>query len=128
VKLEPDTVEVVTTGRTTGFLHIAIVRFVFREGAFLVMGGGRKSDWFRNALASKSAIVKLGESFQAVRCEEFPDNDLVRGLFTKRYGAKTVKDWYSAPEIRSLKLTPTTLPTPRKAVRGAERASVEFQA
>jgi hypothetical protein len=107
-KLGPDTVEVVTTGRATGRPHVAIVRFVLSDGAFLVMGGGRKSDWFLNALSSKSALVRHGDSSQAVRCEEFPDSDLVRRLFAKRYGVKTVEEWYSAPEIRSLKLTPTT--------------------
>jgi hypothetical protein len=126
-KLEPDTVEVVTAGRTTGRPHIAIVRFVIRDGAFLVMGDGRKSDWFLNALTSRSAIVRLGDSFQTVRCEEFPDTGLVRHLFVRRYGAKTLKEWYSFPEIRSLKLTPTTLPQSRRAPLGEEGADVEFQ-
>ncbi len=126
-KSEPGTMEVVTTGRTTGLPHIAIVRFVHSDGAYLVMGGGRKSDWFLNALKSKSAIVRLGDSFQTVRCEEFPDSDLVRRLFTGRYGAETVKEWYSAPEIRSLKLTPTALPRSRRVAAGAG-ADVEFQA
>jgi hypothetical protein len=109
-KLDPDTVEVVTTGRNTGNPHVARVRFVLSDGAFLVMGGGRKSDWFLNALSSKSALVRLGDSFQTVKCEEFPDSDLVRRLFAKRYGASTVEEWYSAPGVRSLKLTPKTPP------------------
>jgi hypothetical protein len=99
-------VKVITSGRKSGFPHIAKVRFVISEGAYLVMGAGLRSDWFRNALASKSASVRDGHSLLAVTCEEFLDEMEVKRLFAEKYGAAVLDAWYSGTEIRSLKLTP----------------------
>ena len=45
-QFEPTTQKLITTGRTTGLPHIAVVRFVLSQGAYFVIGGSRKSDWF----------------------------------------------------------------------------------
>ena len=83
-----------------------VVRFAFHEGAYFVMGGGGRSDWFANALASKSGRLVAGGRAEVVAVEQFYGLDLVKGLFAKKYGIPTVKEWYSDPKIRSLKLTP----------------------
>ena len=126
--LEPTTLKLITAGRVSGLPHIAIVRFVVSEGAYLVMAGDGKSDWFLNALASKSGKVRIGETVQPMACEEFADKDFVRRLFTKKYGVRIVKDWYSGPHTRSLKLTPTAALTVRGAVRGEGQVKLDFRA
>jgi hypothetical protein len=107
---EPTTMMLVTTGRISGLPHTVVVRFVLSDGAYFVIGGGGRSDWFVNALASKAAKVRLGGRTQTVECEQFFDLDLVRRLFGRKYGPAIVKEWYSSSEIRSLMLTPTALP------------------
>jgi SAM-dependent methyltransferase len=125
---EPATLKLITTGRTTGLPHIAIVRFVFSDGAYLVIGGSRRSDWFLNALASGSGKVRLGDSVQPTACEEFADIDMVRRLFTKKYGARVVKDWYSGPQSRALRLAPVAAPTRRGGIRGEGEVKLDFHA
>jgi SAM-dependent methyltransferase len=125
---EPATLKLITAGRTTGLPHIAVVRFAFSDGAYFVMGGSRKSDWFLNALASKGGKVRMGDTVQAVACEEFVDKDTVRRLFTKKYGARIVKDWYSGTQSSALKLTPTAATTLRGGVRGEGQVKLDFHA
>ncbi len=103
---EAHTISFVTVGRTSRRKHAVVVRFVFHEGAYFVMGGGGRSDWFANALASKSGRLAAGDRAETVAAERFYDLDLVKGLFAKKYGIPTVKEWYSDPKIRSLRLTP----------------------
>jgi hypothetical protein len=107
---EPATMRLVTTGRTSGLPHTVVVRFVFSGGAYFVVGGDGRSDWFVNALASRAAKVRISDYVQTVACEQFFDTDLVRGLFARKYGPGIVKEWYSSSKIRSLMLTPTALP------------------
>ncbi|MDA4135177.1 MAG: class I SAM-dependent methyltransferase, partial [Thaumarchaeota archaeon] len=79
-------------------------------------------------LASKSGKVRLGDSVQEVACEEFVDQDFVRALFTRKYGSRIVKDWYSGPQTHSLKLTPTSGVIIRGAIRGEGQVNLDFQA
>jgi len=111
---EPATMRFVTTGRTSGLPHTVVVRFVFSDGAYFLIGGGGRSDWFINALASKAAKVRLGDYVQTVACEQFFDTELVRRLFARKYGPGIVKEWYSSSKIRSLILTPTAIPHPER--------------
>ena len=104
--VEAQTISFVTIGRTSRRKHAVVVRFVFHEGVYFVMGAGGRSDWFANALASKSARLAVGGRAEAVAVEQFYDLDLVKELFAKKYGITTVKEWYSDPKIRSLRLTP----------------------
>ncbi len=127
-KLEPTTLKLITAGRTSGLPHIAIMRFAVSDGAYFVMAGSGRSDWFLNARASRSGKVRIGDSVQAMACEEFNDGDFVRQLFTKKYGARIVKDWYSGPQTRSLKLTPTAALTIRGAIRGEGQVKLDFHA
>jgi hypothetical protein len=107
---EQETLRLITTGRTTGLPHTVIVRFVFSERAYFVIGEGDKSDWFVNALASKEGKVRLAGHAEAVTCEEFSDIGSVRRLFERKYGPAIVKEWYSNSQVRSLRLTPTPPP------------------
>jgi SAM-dependent methyltransferase len=127
-QLEPTTLKLITTGRTTGLPHIAVVRFVLSDGAYFVIGGSRRSDWFLNAIASGTGKVRIGEAVQAATCEEFSDLDAVRRLFTKKYGSRIVKEWYSGPLSRALKLTPTAALTRRGGIRGEGEVKMDFQA
>jgi hypothetical protein len=111
---EPATMRLVTTRRTSGLTHTVVVRFVFSDGAYFVIGGGGRSDWFVNALASRAAKVRLGDYVQSVVCEQFFDTDLVRRLFARKYGPEIVEEWYSSSKIRSLMLTPTAIPIPER--------------
>jgi hypothetical protein len=111
---EPATMRLVTTGRRSGLPHAVVVRFVLSDGAYFVIGGGGRSDWFINALASKAAKVRLGDYVQTVACEQYFDTDLVRGLFARKYGPGIVEEWYPSSKIRSLMLTPTVIPHPER--------------
>ncbi|MDA4114997.1 MAG: nitroreductase/quinone reductase family protein [Thaumarchaeota archaeon] len=126
-RFEPATLKLITTGRTTGLPHIAIVRFVSLKGAYLVIGGSRKSDWFLNALAGGSVKVRMGDSVQGATCEEFADIETVRRLFSKKYGARIVRDWYSGEQSSALKLTPTTALSRRGGIRGEGEAKLDFK-
>jgi SAM-dependent methyltransferase len=126
--LEPSTLKLITIGRTTGLPHIAVVRFVVSEGRYFVIGGSRKSDWFLNALASKSGKVRVGDALQDMACEEFADTESVRTLFAKKYGTRVVEDWYSGPLARSLVLTPTGSLVVRRAIRGEGEVKLDFRA
>ena len=125
---QPTTLKLITTGRTTGIPHIAVVRFVLSDGAYLVIAGSRRSDWFLNAVASSSGKVRMGESIQSATCEQFADIDFVRHLFMKKYGPRTVKDWYSGPQSRALRLMPVAAPTRRGGVRGEGEVKLDFHA
>ena len=126
--LEPSTLKLITTGRTTGLPHIAMMRFVFSESVYYVMGAGRKSDWFLNAVSRGKAKVRLGDYLQTVVCEEFIDKDKVRQQYTKKYGGRIVKDWYSGPQTRALRLTPTAPLIQRGAIRGEGQVKLDFGA
>ncbi len=126
--LQPTTLKLITTGRTTGLPHIAIMRFVYSEGGYYVMGAGRKSDWILNALSSGKGKVRLGDYIQTVACEEFLDKGRVRELYAKKYGGRIVKDWYSGEQARALRLTPTAPLTPRGAIRGEGQVKLDFLA
>jgi SAM-dependent methyltransferase len=125
---EPGTLKLITSGRTTGLPHIAVVRFVLSEGAYFVIGGSRRSDWFLNALATGRGKVRIGDSVQTTTCEEFADVEEVRRLFTRKYGARIVRDWYSGQLSGSLKLTPTDAMTRRGGIRGEGEVKMDFQA
>ncbi len=123
---EPSTLKIITVGRTTGLPHVAIVRFVFSEGAYFVIGGTRKSDWFLNALATKGGKVRIGDSVQSAACEEYFDTQAVRRLFAKKYGNRIVNDWYSGHQSAALKLTPTTALARRGGIRGEGEVKMDF--
>ncbi|HEV2389742.1 MAG TPA: class I SAM-dependent methyltransferase, partial [Nitrososphaerales archaeon] len=99
-----------------------------QHDAYLVIGGSRRSDWFLNALASRSVKVRMGDSVQAADCQEYADIETVRRLFSKKYGASTVRDWYSGPKSSALKLTPTSAPSRRGGIRGEGEVKLDFQA
>ena len=93
-----------------------------------MIGESRRSDWFLNAIASRSVKVRMGELGASHRLRGVVDVEMVRRLFSKKYGARTVKDWYSGPQSSALKLTPTTAMTHRGGIRGEGEVKLDFQA
>ena len=124
---EYETLKIVTRGRKSDLPHIAIVRFVRSNNAFLVLSGKRVSDWVQNALVAGSVKVRIGNHSQDATCEVFPDKQEVLKLFSQKYGTTLVNDWYSASQV-CLKLTPTSEPTLRGSVRGEGEAKQDLEA
>ncbi len=122
------TLKLITTGRRSGIPHVAMMRFVISQGAYYVFAGTPNTDWFLNALASRVAKVRLGDHVQPVSCEESPEGEMMRGLYTKKYGARTVKDWYSSATTRAMRLVPTCPATLRGAIRGEDDVKLDFRA
>jgi SAM-dependent methyltransferase len=123
---EPETLKLITAGRTSGLPHIAVVRYASSGGDYFVIGGNSKSDWYLNALARRSLKVRLGEFIQPASCEPAADIEVARRLFTRKYGARIVKEWYSGPESRGLRITPTGPMTRRGGVRGEDQVRLGF--
>ncbi|HZD12218.1 MAG TPA: nitroreductase/quinone reductase family protein, partial [Candidatus Binatus sp.] len=55
-------VEIMVTGRKTGRKHSTQVWFVRNEKTvYLLPGGGRKSNWYRNAMKAKRIGIRSGK-------------------------------------------------------------------
>jgi len=113
------TVKLVTRGRTTGLPHVAVVRFVHRDGTFYLLAGKTRSDWALNALASGEAKLRLLEDVYPVSVSRATDGERKQalGLFSKKYGRRLTDEWYSRAEL-CLRLEQTSPPTRRGGVRG----------
>ena len=120
--LAEQTIKVLTQGRTTWLPHIARVRFAFVDGSFYLIGGAARSDWVLNALKSGKAKVRTNSFMFNVRAREASPEERAGTVrtFTTKYGAGTVREWYSNPGI-CLCLTPDGLPYTRGAVKGKAR-------
>ena len=123
---EYETLKIVTRGRKSGLPHIAVVRFVRSNGAFLILSGKQKSDWVQNALAAGSAKMRIGNYSQDATCEIFSDRQKALKLFSQKYGTTLVNDWYAASRA-CLKLAPTSEPTLRGSVRGEGEAKQDLE-
>ncbi|MHB2036195.1 MAG: class I SAM-dependent methyltransferase [Nitrososphaerales archaeon] len=121
----PSTLKLLTQGRKSGLTHIAVIRFVFLNGVFFVVAGGKRSDWALNAIASGEAKIRLGDYSQKVKCEVTPDLEETLKLFSQRYGKRVVDDWYANSEI-CLKLTPIGQRTMRGTIRGESESTLDF--
>jgi SAM-dependent methyltransferase len=121
-----DTFKLVTRGRKSKLPHVAVMRFVYSNGAFYVISGRKKSDWTLNATSVKEATVRLGDYAQLVRCETNEDPDEVFGLFINKYGKRVVTDWYSASGS-CLKLTPIGPLVVRGRIRGENESTTDFR-
>src|SRR5438094_1279457 len=108
-----------TRGRKTGRPHVVEVRYTSVGGVFFAIAGRSGSDWVRNAMASKSADVRLGELLYhtSVRVASETESKKVMESFTKKYGRKMVREWYSG-SWTCICLEPVGLPSRLGTVRG----------
>ncbi len=120
-----ETLKLVTRGRKTGLSHIALMRFVNSQGVFFVISGREKSDWAINALATKEAVVRLGDFAQVVSCERHLNREEVIGLFRKKYGKRVVSEWYASSQL-CLRLVPSGPLTLRGRIRGENDSALDF--
>jgi 2-polyprenyl-3-methyl-5-hydroxy-6-metoxy-1,4-benzoquinol methylase len=108
-----------TRGRKTGRPHVVEVRYASVGSAFFAIAGRSGSDWVRNALTSMSANVRLGELLYhtSVRIASETESRKVMESFTKKYGHKMVREWYSGSWI-CICFEPVGLPSRPGTVRG----------
>ena len=125
--LAEQTIKVLTEGRTTRLPHIARVRFAFVDGSFYLIGGAARSDWVLNALKNGKAKVRTHSFMFNVRAREASLEERAQTVraFTTKYGAGTVRGWYSNPGI-CLRMTPDAPPYTRGAVKGEGEATTTF--
>jgi deazaflavin-dependent oxidoreductase (nitroreductase family) len=123
----PRTLKLVTNGRKTGLPHIVELRYASVDGSFFLLSGNSKSDWALNMLASKKARVRIGERIHpvAVTVASNSQRDLVLEIFRRRYGSRTVNQWYSDSRL-CLRLDPIGLSIVRGSVRGESEARTSF--
>ena len=80
---------VTTTGRRTGKPHQIEIWFAYQDAAlYLLAGGGRSSDWVKNALADPVVSVRVGgETYEArARMIDDPNEDATaRRLLAGKY-------------------------------------------
>jgi SAM-dependent methyltransferase len=121
------TVKLLTEGRTTGLPHIARVRFAFLCGSFFVIAGSASSDWVLNSLKSGMAKVRTKEFVFNVRVREASTEEKMRVIqsFTTKYGAATVRAWYSNPET-CLCFTPDGPSHTRGVAKGEGEATMSY--
>lgn len=90
-----------TTGRTTGAAHRIEIWFALQdETVYLLSGGGDRSDWVRNLLASPDVILELADRKRTTRArviEPGGDEDpLARRLLYEKYTARgntSLSEW-----------------------------------
>ena len=88
-----------TRGRLTGRPHEIEIWFVVREGiAYLMSGGGRRSDWVRNLLADEKVIFRVGDTSRAARAytPQQDDGSIRRQMAAKYQGweeGRALSEW-----------------------------------
>jgi ubiquinone/menaquinone biosynthesis C-methylase UbiE len=121
----PETLKLVTTGRRTGLPHVVELRYFRHEGSYFVLAGDSNSDWVRNVRLGDSK-VRLGDFTCNVNAVESSDDRVkVFAAFKKKYGARTVEQWYSTAGL-CLRLTPLGPYTRRGAARGELEVQSNF--
>ena len=127
-----ETAKIVTRGRTTGLPHIVRVRFVLLNGKFYAIAGTARSDWVLNSLKQRKVKFRLEENVWNVLVKKADSTEKINVLkaFSKKYGARVVRDWYiNSPTC--LCLVPRGRPKKRAAVRGESEVATtlsEWQA
>ncbi len=78
-----------TTGRRTDRPHRIEIWFAVGAGAaYLLSGGGERSDWVRNLVVSPDVVVEIGDDRRATRARVVTDGDedaLARRLVLEKY-------------------------------------------
>jgi deazaflavin-dependent oxidoreductase (nitroreductase family) len=93
---EPAFAYLTTSGRISGEPHRVELWFVVHEGTlYLLAGGGTRSDWVRNLLASPRVVVEVGDRRRTTRARfvTAPDEDaLARRLMLEKYAPQYAGD------------------------------------
>jgi deazaflavin-dependent oxidoreductase (nitroreductase family) len=91
---------VTTTGRVSGREHTVEIWFAaHRETVFILAGGGRTSDWVKNAIRRPAVTVRIGEKTFAGAARIAGDGDedaLARRLLLAKYAPRysgDLDDW-----------------------------------
>jgi deazaflavin-dependent oxidoreductase (nitroreductase family) len=89
-----------TTGRHTGRPHRIEIWFALSDGvAYLLSGGGERSDWVRNLIVSPDVVLQIGEERRTTRARivSDPDEDAAaRRLVVEKYAPRyrgDLGDW-----------------------------------
>ena len=84
-----DTCLLTTTGRHTGLPHDIEIWFALADGvAYLLSGGGDRSDWVRNLLISPDVTLQIGDRRKVTKARVVTDPDedgLARRLLVEKY-------------------------------------------
>lgn len=82
-----------TSGRITGRSHRIEIWFAIHEGtAYLLSGGGDRSDWVRNLMVSSAVVLEVGDLIRATTAAVIHDSDqdaMARRLLLEKY-----RPWY----------------------------------
>ncbi len=89
-----------TTGRHSGRPHRIEIWYALGDGvAYLLSGGGDRSDWIRNLMVSPHVVLEIGDEKRTTtaRVVADPDEDaLARRLLVGKYGPRyrgDLTDW-----------------------------------
>lgn len=89
-----------TTGRHSGEPHRIEIWFALADGvAYLLSGGGDRSDWVRNLTISPDVVVEIGNEKRTVRARVVTDEDedtLARRVVVEKYRPRyrgDLDDW-----------------------------------
>lgn len=95
-----DSCSLTTTGRHTGRPHRIEIWFALTGGvAYLLSGGGDRSDWVRNLIVSPDVVLQIGEERRTTRARivSDPDEDAAaRRLVVEKYAPRyrgDLGDW-----------------------------------
>lgn len=89
-----------TTGRHSGRAHRIEIWFALADGvAYLLSGGGDRSDWVRNLMISPDVILQIGDRKRPTRARIVTDPDedtLARRVVVEKYRPRyrgDLDDW-----------------------------------
>jgi deazaflavin-dependent oxidoreductase (nitroreductase family) len=78
-----------TTGRVTGRPHEIEIWFALHAGtAYVLSGGGDRSDWVRNLIVDPAVQIRIGDDVRAASARVVTDPDeaeLARDLLVQKY-------------------------------------------
>src|SRR5207249_3500955 len=93
---EPDVCYLTTSGRHTGRPHRIEIWFALHDGvAYVLSGGGDRSDWVRNLIVSPAVTLEIGDRKRPSRAGvvTLPEEDaLARRLLVEKYEARGERD------------------------------------
>jgi deazaflavin-dependent oxidoreductase (nitroreductase family) len=85
---DEDFCHLATRGRVTGKSHEIEIWFVVHDGvAYLMSGGGRRSDWVRNLMADESVSLRIRDLTRPARAyiPTDVDEDAIRRKMAAKY-------------------------------------------
>ena len=91
------TIELTTTGRTTGKEHTKPIWFVVDDGKIVVQAGKNgKTDWYQNLLKTPSGVVREDTYNFRVHAKPVTDpqrTEAIHRLFLKKYTTAWLLSW-----------------------------------